>query len=297
MGLDHEGSLGRVVDRSTIPGVARPDVPSVVSRAMADDDVQTDTSGVLFEVRGNIGVLTINRPDKRNAVNAAVAQGMEAALDRLEEDDSLFAGVLTHNGPVFSAGADLKLINEGKAGEMATGKGGFAGIATRDRQKPLIAAVDGMALAGGCEIVLSCDLIVASTASQFGIPEVKRSLVAAAGGVFRLPRVLPRNIALELGLTGDPLPAERAYQLGMVNRLAEPGGALDAALELAGAIAKAAPLAVRETRTLMLTTTDVDDHTGMHLSMEAMGRLMNTEDFWEGPKAFLEKRDPEWKGR
>ncbi len=264
---------------------------------MADDDVQIDTSGVLFETRGNIAVLTLNRPDKRNAVNDAVANGMEAAIDRLEEDDSLFAGVLTHNGEVFCAGADLKLINEGRGIEMNTKRGGFGGITSRERTKPLIAAVDGPALAGGCEIVLSCDMLVASTQAKFGVPEVKRSLVAAAGGLFRLPRLLPRNVALEMGLTGDPIDAQRAYDLGMVNRLAEPGKALDVALELAGAIAKAAPLAVRETRTLMLTTTDVDDETGMKLSMDAMGRLMNTEDFWEGPKAFLEKRDPEWKGR
>jgi enoyl-CoA hydratase len=261
-------------------------------------DVQDDTEGVTFEARGHVAVLTINRPAKRNAVNGAIAQGMEAAIDRLEDDDALFVAVLTHNGPVFSAGADLKMISEGKFADMATAKGGFAGIAARARTKPIIAAVDGPAFAGGCEIVLSCDMLVASTQAEFGIPEVKRSLVAAAGGVFRLPKLLPRNIALELGLTGDPISAERAHQLGMVNRLAEPGKALEAALDLADAVCKAAPLAVRETRKLMLETTlGVDDATGMRLSGEALGRLGATEDFMEGPTAFLEKRDPVWKGR
>ena len=174
------------------------------------------------EVHGNVLVIKINRPEARNAVNGDVAQGIEAGIDQLEADDSLWVGVLTGTREFFCAGADLKLINSGKPGEMMTPKGGFAGIVTRQRTKPIIAAVEGPALAGGLEIVLSCDLLVASKASRFGIPEVKRSLVAAAGGVFRLPRVLPHNVALELALTGDPIDAERAYQLGLVNELAEP---------------------------------------------------------------------------
>jgi enoyl-CoA hydratase len=252
---------------------------------------------VEYEVRGRIAVLTINRPDKKNAVNGDVARGMEAAIDRLEEDPEVWLGVLTGAGTVFCAGADLKAINEGKAGELATEKGGFAGIAARARTKPIIAAVDGPALAGGTEIVLSCDLVVASTAASFGIPEVKRSLVAAAGGLFRLPRLLPRNIALELGLTGDPITAERAFQFGMVNELVEPGQALEAGIALGERIAKNAPLAVRETLRLMIELKDVDDETGFRESGKSMMGLADTEDFWEGPKAFLEKRDPEWKGR
>jgi enoyl-CoA hydratase len=250
-----------------------------------------------YEVRGRVAVLTINRPDKKNAVNGDVARGMEAAIDRLEEDPEVWLGVLTAAGTVFCAGADLKAINEGRAGELQTERGGFAGLVARERTKPLIAAVDGPALAGGTEIVLSCDLVVASTAASFGIPEVKRSLVAAAGGLFRLPRVLPRNIALELGLTGDPITAERAHQFGMVNEVCEPGQALDTALALAERVAKNAPLAVRETLRLMLTLKDADDETGFKESGAAMINLASTEDFWEGPKAFLEKRDPEWKGK
>lgn len=250
-----------------------------------------------YEVRGRVAVLTINRPDKKNAVNGDVARGMEAAIDKLEDDPEVWLGVLQGSGSVFCAGADLKAINEGRAGELQTEKGGFAGIVARARTKPIIAAVDGPALAGGTEIVLACDLVVASRAASFGIPEVKRSLVAAAGGLFRLPRLLPRNIALELGLTGDPISAERAAHFGLVNELCEPGEALETALALAERIAKNAPLAVRETRRLMLELADADDETGFRESGAAMINLASTEDFWEGPKAFLEKREPEWKGR
>jgi enoyl-CoA hydratase len=250
-----------------------------------------------FETQGHVAVLKLNRPEKKNAVNGDVAQGMEVGLDELEDRDDLWVGVLTHAGNVFSAGADLKAINEGRMGELQTKKGGFGGIAHRARTKPLIAAVDGPALAGGTEIVLSCDLVVASTAASFGIPEVKRSLVAAAGGLFRLPRVLPRNIALELGLTGDPITAERAYHFGLVNELCEPGHAFASAMALAERVAANGPVAVRETRRLMLELPYADDAVGFAESGKAMVALADTEDFWEGPKAFLEKRDPVWKGR
>ena len=250
-----------------------------------------------YEIRGRVGVLKINRPDKKNAVNGDVAQGMEAALDRLEEDPEVWVGVLTGEGNVFCAGADLKAINEGRAGDLQTERGGFGGLVARARTKPLIAAVDGPALAGGTELVLACDLVVASKAASFGIPEVKRSLVAAAGGLFRLPRLLPRNIAIELGLTGDPMSAERAHQFGMVNELCEAGAALDTALSLAERIAANAPLAVRETLRLMIELKDADDETGFKESGASMIGLAQTEDFWEGPKAFLEKRDPQWQGK
>ena len=250
-----------------------------------------------YEIRGRVAVLKINRPDKKNAVNGDVARGMEAAIDKLEADPDVWLGVLTGEGNVFCAGADLKAINEGKAGEIQTERGGFGGITSRARTKPIIAAVDGPALAGGTEIVLSCDLVVASTLASFGIPEVKRSLVAAAGGLFRLPRALPRNIAFELGLTGDPITAERAYQFGLVNELCEPGQALETALALADRVAANAPIAVRETLRLMKELPGGDDETGFRESGKAMMGLADTEDFWEGPKAFIEKRAPEWKGR
>jgi enoyl-CoA hydratase len=252
---------------------------------------------VIQEVRGNVLVIRIDRPEARNAVNRDVADGIEAGIDRLEADDSLWVGILTGTREFFCAGADLKLINAGQAAEMYTERGSFAGIVLRQRSKPLIAAVEGPALAGGLEITLSCDLVVASTESRFGIPEVKRSLVAAAGGVFRLPRVLPRNVAFELGLTGDPLDAERAFNLGLVNRLTEPGSALEAALQLAEQITANAPVAVQRTRQLMLELTDADDASGIDRSNDVMMELAGTEDFSEGLTAFIEKRDPKWKGR
>ena len=252
---------------------------------------------VEYEVRGHVAVLTINRPEARNAVNGAVAAGMEEAIDRMEEDPDVWIGVLTGKGPAFSAGADLKAVSTGEGGSLATERGGFGGIVSRQRTKPLIAACDGPALAGGTEIVLSCDLVVASTNARFGVPEVKRSLVAAAGGLFRLAKVLPRNVAAELILTGDPISAERAHHFGMVNQLCEPGEALDTALALAERIAVNAPLAVRESLAVMRAAEGLDDDEALRLSGQAMGRLAKTEDYAEGPRAFIEKRDPQWQGR
>ena len=250
-----------------------------------------------YELQGRVAVLTLNRPEARNAVNGDVAQGMEDAIDRLEDDDEAWVAILTHNGPVFSAGADLKKINAGQVGQLQTKRGGFAGFVQRERTKPVIAAVDGPAFAGGCEIALACDLIVASTQAKFGLPEVKRSLAAAAGGLFRLPRILPRPVALEMIMTGDPIDAERAYHFGLVNDLCEPGQALERAHALAARIVANAPLAVRKSREISLAAVDADDEVGWKLSAEAMIDLSQTEDFWEGPKAFIEKRDPVWKGR
>ena len=250
-----------------------------------------------YEIRGHVAVLKINRPEKRNAVNGDVAQGMEAAIDQLEADDDVWVGVLTGEGNVFCAGADLKAINAGKAGELQTERGGFGGIASRERTKPIIAAVDGPALAGGTEIVLACDLVVASTPATLRHPRGQ----ALAGRRRRRPVPpapgLPRNIAMELGLTGDPITAERAYHFGLVNELCEPGQALEAALALAERVAANAPLAVRETLRLMIELPGADDETGFRESGEAMMGLADTEDFGEGPKAFIEKRPPEWKGR
>ncbi len=252
---------------------------------------------VEYEPDGHIAVITIRRPEARNAVNGDVAKGMEAAIDSLEGDDNVWIGVVAGEGSVFCAGADLKAIAAGQAGDLQTERGGFGGIAGRDRTKPLIAAVDGPALAGGCEIALACDLIVASTNAAFGLPEVKRSLVAAAGGLFRLPRVLPPKIAMEVVLTGDPITAERAYHLGMVNELVEAGQALTAARALAERIAVNAPLAVRASRQVVLAAPTHDDETLWKMSGRAMATVAGSEDFAEGPRAFIEKRPPVWKGR
>jgi enoyl-CoA hydratase len=209
-----------------------------------------------YEKQGNVGIITINRPDARNAVNTDVATGIEDAIDQIEGDDEVWVGILTgaktEKGHIFCAGADLKQMSVDPGG-MSTARGGFGGLVQRERSKPLIAAVDGPALAGGTELVLACDLVVASRTAVFGVPEVKRNLVAAAGGLFRLPRKLPRNIAMELVLTGRlDFPAERAHHFGWVNVLCDEGGALEAAKALAGQITENAPLAVRESRKIVL---------------------------------------------
>src|SRR5947207_14210865 len=232
---------------------------------------------VEYDQRGRVAVLTINRPEARNAVNGDVAQSMEAGSDRMEDDPEVWAGVVAGEGPVFSAGADLKVIAAGDPAALQTERGGFGGIASRDRTKPLIAAVDGPALAGGCEIALACDLIVASTSAAFGLPEVKRSLVAAAGGLFRLPRNIPPKIAMDIVLTRDPIPADRAHHFGLVNELVEPGQALEAALALAERVCASAPLAVRETPQIVLAAACEDDDTLWRRTTEAFGRVARTE--------------------
>ena len=252
---------------------------------------------VELEIEGHVAVLTINRPEARNAVNGAVASSMEEHIDRVESDDDIWVAIVAGNGPVFSAGADLKEIAAGNARSLGTQRGGFGGITNRERAKPFIAAVDGAALAGGCEIVLSCDMVVASHAARFGLPEVKRSLVAAAGGLFRLPRALPRNIAMEVALTGDPISAQRAYDLGLVNVLCEEGKALDEAKALAARIEANAPIAVRLSRRVVVEGVQADDADAWRLSAELSREVAQTEDYQEGPRAFIEKRAPRWTGR
>ncbi|HMQ24591.1 MAG TPA: crotonase/enoyl-CoA hydratase family protein [Acidimicrobiales bacterium] len=249
-----------------------------------------------YETRGHVAVITINRPEARNAVNGEVANGIEGAIDRMEADDGVWLGILTGAGTVFCAGADLKAINEGRGAELMTARGGFAGLVQRERTKPIIAAVDGPALAGGTEIVLACDLVVAATNATFGIPEVKRSLVAAGGGLWRLPRKLPVNLAMELTLTGDPITAERAHHFGLVNELCEAGTALERAMALAERIEANAPLAVRESRRILLQYEDLDLDTCIDQSNAAIMTLGATADFSEGLMAFIEKRPPNWQG-
>src|SRR5580658_54737 len=203
----------------------------------------SDSEAVLTERReNNVLLITINRPEVRNAVNGAVAAGVAHALDELDEDDALSVGVLTGAGGFFCAGMDLGAFVKGESPWY--GDRGFAGIAQRASRKPLIAAIEGFAVAGGMEIALACDLIVAAKGAKLGIPEAKRSLVAAGGALLRLPRRMPYHVVMELALTGDPLPAERFHELGVVNRLAKPGDAIDAALELAAKLAMNGPLAL-----------------------------------------------------
>jgi enoyl-CoA hydratase len=255
-----------------------------------------------YEVQGRIALLTLNRPEARNAVNGEVASAMEAAIDALEADPDVWIAVLRANTsgqerPVFSAGADLKAINAGQAGSLVTARGGFAGFTYRDRMKPVIAAVDGLATAGGCEIVLACDLVVATTRSSFGLAEVKRNLVAGAGGLFRLPRAIGRSAAMEAILTGEPLTAQRAHELGLVNRLVEPGRAEEEARALATKICENAPLAVWESRRVVLAADHEADETLKAMTNAATSKVMRSEDLKEGLAAFIEKRAPRWKGR
>src|SRR5271156_6859056 len=202
----------------------------------------SDSEAVNTERRGNVLLITIDRPEVRNAVNAAVAEGIAGALDQLDGDDTLSVGILTGAGGYFCAGMDLGAFVKGESPWF--GDRGFAGIAQRSSRKPLIAAIEGFAVAGGLEVALACDLIVAAKGAKLGIPEAKRSLVAAGGALLRLPRRMPYHVVMELALTGDPLPAERFHEFGVVNRLAKPGSAIDGALELASCIAKNGPLAL-----------------------------------------------------
>ena len=257
---------------------------------------------VTFEADGRVGVITLNRPDARHAVNGDVANAFEAAVDALEGDSELWVGVLRANTegqerPVFCAGADLKEINAGNGASLNTSRGGFAGFVYRERTKPIIVAVDGLATAGGCEIVLAADLVVATTRSAFGLAEVKRNLVAGAGGLFRLPRAIGQAAAMEAILTGEPIPADRAHALGLVSRLVGPGEAVDEAMKLAAQITAAAPLAVWESRKVVRAAAYEDDDTLIAMTNAAMGTVMTSEDLKEGLTAFIEKRPPEWKGR
>ena len=251
---------------------------------------------VEYEKDGRVAVITLNRPEARNAVSGELAQALEEAVDRFENDDELWVGVLAGNGPVFCAGADLKAVASGNA-NLGTARGGFGGFVTLERTKPIIAAVEGPAVAGGCELVLACDMVVASDTASFGLPEVKRSLVAMAGGTTRLPKRLPPNIAMEMALTGDTIDATRAYQHGLVNILCEPGDAIAKAKELAERINANAPLAVRATRKAVLDGALVPDKDGIRLAIELFGPVATSEDAKEGPLAFVEKRPPEWKAR
>ena len=250
---------------------------------------------VLTERRERVLLITINRPDQRNAVNAAVARGIADAMDELDGDDELTLGILTGAGKGFCAGMDLKAFVTGE--RPYADDRGFAGITQRAAAKPLIAAIEGFAVAGGLEVALSCDLIVAARGAKLGVPEVKRSLVAAGGALLRLPRVLPRNVAMELVLTGDPITAERGYELGLVNRLAEAGEAVQTAIELAGQISPNAPLALAASKRILTEAVDWPDSEFWHRQGEIVGPVMTSEDAREGATAFAEKRAPVWKGR
>src|SRR5579863_7960971 len=254
-------------------------------------------SAVERERRGRVEILTINRPEARNAINGDVTAAMGAALDELAEDDGCWVVVLTGSGDKsFSAGMDLKAFASGQGAGIIDANG-FASITRRNFSKPIIAAVNGTCLAGGCEIMLSCDLVVAADHAVFGIPEAKRGLVAGAGGLIRLPKRLPIAIALELALTGESIDASRALQLGLINRVVPAASLMEETLALAGVIADNAPLAVRWSKHVMTRAGGVSEEEGWKLNAEAVGAVFSSADAMEGPVAFAEKRKPNWQGK
>jgi enoyl-CoA hydratase len=258
---------------------------------------------VLYSSADRVALITLNRPEARNAVNPELAHALEDAIDELERDPDVWAGVLCATTadqarPVFCAGADLKVIAAtGDASQLATKRGGFAGFVYRERTKPVVVAVDGLATAGGLEIVLAADIVVASTRSAFGLAEVTRNLVAGAGGLFRLPRAVGLAPAMDAILTGQPIEAKRAYDLGLVSRLVDPDDTVAEAMRVAQQIVAAGPLAVRASRRVVRAAAQYDDETLQRLSAQLLNEVLASEDAREGTTAFAEKRPPQWKGR
>ena len=250
---------------------------------------------VLRERRGHVELLTINRPEARNAINLATALALSAALDDCETDDDVWVVVLTGAGDkAFSAGMDLKAF---AAGEFPITEKGFGGLTQRNFPKPLIAAANGSALAGGFEMMISCDMVVAAEHAVFGIPEASRGLVAGAGGLIRLPKRVPISVAYEMALTADPISAARAYELGLVNHVVHGDVVLDVAIALAERIAKNAPLAVRTSKDVMRRARELDEADAWTINDEAFSMIGRSADAMEGAVAFAEKREPNWQGR
>lgn len=247
---------------------------------------------VVLERRERVLLITLNRPEARNAVNAALANALAAALDQLDDEPELLVGILTGTPPGFCAGMDLKAFVAGESPWV--GDRGFAGIAQRGSRKPLIAAVEGFAMAGGFEIALACDLIVAARGARFAIPEVKRGLFAGAGALLHLPRRIPYHVAMEMALTGDPLLAERLYDFGLVNRLTEPGNSVATAFELAAAITANSPLAIRTTKAAVEHARDGTLSDAWEYQGELWATILASADAREGALAFAEKRPPNW---
>lgn len=251
-------------------------------------------SVVLTEFSDGVAVFTLNRPEAKNAVNLEVSEALAAAIDEFEARPDLTIGILTGAGGTFCAGMDLKAFARGERPSIP-GRG-FGGITEAPPTKPLIAAVEGWALAGGCELALSADLIVASSEAKFGIPEVKRGLAAAAGGLLRLPKILPYPLAMEMAITGDPLTADVAFRHGLVNRVTEPGEALTVAKELAARVAANGPLAVKATKQVVSMAANYTDPDAFVAQRKFIDPVFASSDAQEGAKAFAEKRAPVWKG-
>lgn len=251
-------------------------------------------SEVLTEVRDGILIVTLNRPEAKNAATKLLSEMVAAAMDELDSNDELRVGIITGAGGTFCSGMDLKGFLRGET-PFVKGRG-FAGLTEAPPKKPLIAAINGYALAGGFEIMLSCDLVVANKDAKFGIPEAKRGLAAAAGGLMRLPRQVTPRLAMELALTGDMITAGRAYEMGLINRVTD-GDALDGALELAAAITANGPLAVARSKQVIVESREWSEAEMWKKQGETLGNLFMTEDAREGAAAFAEKRKPNWKGK
>ncbi|MGH0034041.1 MAG: crotonase/enoyl-CoA hydratase family protein [Myxococcota bacterium] len=246
---------------------------------------------ILTETRGRVRLITLNRPEARNAVDTALGQALVAAIGEMDSDDGITAGVLTGAGKGFSAGMDLKAFATDGPPK------GFHEFLSQGSRKPLIAAVEGFALAGGLEIALSCDLIVAARGVKMGIPEVNKGLFAAGGALFRLPERVPYGVAMEMALTSDPITSDQAHDLGLVCRLAEPGQAAAVALELAERIARNAPLAVAASKQILRSTRGLTEAEAWEVQAPHTAKVFRSEDAKEGPRAFAEKREPNWTGR
>jgi enoyl-CoA hydratase/carnithine racemase len=261
--------------------------------------LQSPNEAVRLELVGpHVVLVTINRPDARNAVNGQVAQGIGQAVEQTERMAEVWATIITGAGDkAFCAGADLKEVSNGRLKSLFTAEGGFGGFVHARRSKPWIAAVNATAVAGGFEIALACEFIVAADNAKFGLPEVSRGLIAAAGGLYRLPRVLPRQLANEVIASGKPLEARRCFELGIINRMVAPEQVLPEAVQFAAEICANAPLAVQESLKVARSCFDMTDAQLRALSDQAQERIMLTEDFKEGPRAFVEKRTPRWMGR
>jgi enoyl-CoA hydratase len=266
-------------DQSDVPGAAPTGTDAIRAERIGD----------------HLLVIRIDRPHRRNAFDGATARAMEAAIDDYEADDTLRCAIVTGSDVAFCSGQDLIAAAHGDMGTSQK-RGGF-GIMAMPPTKPIIAAVEGHALAGGLELCLSCDLIVSSRTANMGIPEASRSLVAVGGGLFRLPKRIPYHLAMELALTGKPWPATRMAELGLVNRLTEPGEALAGAIALAHEILAAGPLATKASKQIVQRAYDWQDAEGWEKQMAFAGPVMKSEDMAEGLRAFAEKRDPVWKAK
>lgn len=259
------------------------------------DSTELPDTPVRTETRGHALIITINRPKAKNAVNAAVATGVAAAVDELDADPQLRVGVLTGAEGTFSAGMDLKAAGRGESAHVESR--GFAGLTEAETRKPLIAAVEGFAMGGGFELALACDLVVAADSARFALPEVKRGLIAGGGGVLRLPHRIPHHLAMELLLTGRTITAERARELGVVNQLSTAGAALADALSLAEEIGRNAPLALAAVKKVVREAGSRPEDEAFSAQRTEIRNLMESEDFAEGVRAFSERRDPQWTGR